>query len=669
MGKIDSYEAIDVLNDNDVTIYSVSGITKKVSLSNLVQSILNKIKLKGLVTRVTAGVGLSGGIITSEGTIKCNLKSETKASYPSQLTDEVGRQYAVGLDSNGHLSVNVPWSGVAYSAGEGITISNNGTIKVKLDNTNTSTSKTTAATAYALKNVYDDSVRRDFSNVDNVIQVKSLTVGTREYNSEVGEYSVSEGFSNIAKGQYSHVEGGNNVANAKASHTEGISSSSDGIASHAENLGTNAQGKGSHAEGYRSQSIGDYSHAEGVDTQATAYASHSEGESTIASGIHSHAEGTTTEAIGMGSHAEGEATVAKGADSHTEGFDTCAHGDSGHAEGIRTESYMSGSHSEGNGVSEVDNYWNYVSDADKAIFANIDNMAYSIVANGNGAHAEGNCGKYTFVTTNADGTKTDGDTVYGIIYAGGEGAHAEGVSTGVDIKNKICCTIANGNGAHAEGVSTQALKEATHSEGYRTQAKGRYSHAEGYKGQALGESSHVEGSESKAQGHSSHAEGYGTNAQGSYSHAGGYQASVAGNSQFGMQGYGNKFGLSQYRGCFGFQPTGTLYTKDTTIAETTARFGCGGTINNGITVVIKLSAMAMYALMMTTYYNNGAEVENNFMGLISTSSQSNGTPYLNDCEMQGLTDRVSVVQNNQIAISTDSRDDKEQIMFHLIRII
>ena len=666
MGKIDSYEAIDVLNDNDVTIYSVSGITKKVSLSNLVQSILNKIKSKGMVTRVSAGVGLSGGTITNEGTIKCNLKSETKASYPSQITDEVGRQYAVGLDSNGNLSVNVPWSGEAYSAGEGITISNNGTIKVKLDNTHTSTSKTTAATAYALKSVYDDSVRRDFSNVDNVVQVKSLTVGTREYNSEVGEYSVSEGFSNIAKGQYSHVEGGNNVANAKASHTEGISSNSDGIASHAENLGTSAQGKGSHAEGYRSQSIGSYSHAEGVETQATDYASHAEGESTIASGVHSHAEGTTTEAIGMGSHAEGEATVAKGNNSHTEGFDTCAHGDSGHAEGVNTESYMNGSHAEGNGVSDIN--WDYVSSADKTILSSIENM-YSIVANGNGAHAEGNCGKYTFVTTNADGTKTDGDTVYGIIYAGGEGAHAEGVSIGVDNKNKICCTIANGNGAHAEGVSTQAIKDATHSEGYRTQARARYAHAEGYKCQASGESSHVEGAESKASGNSSHAEGYGTSAQGSYSHACGFQATVVGTSQFGMQGYGNKFGLSQYRGCLGFQPNGTPYTQDTTITETTARFGCGGTIDNGVTVVIKLSAMAMYALMMTTYYNNGAEVENNFMGLISTSSQSNGTPYLNDCEMQGLTDRVSVVQNNQIAISTDSRDDKEQIMFHLIRII
>ena len=64
------------------------------------------------VTNVATGVGLTGGPITTTGTIKAKLKSETNATYDSEaVTNTSGRQYAVVPDkTNGYLSVNVPWT-------------------------------------------------------------------------------------------------------------------------------------------------------------------------------------------------------------------------------------------------------------------------------------------------------------------------------------------------------------------------------------------------------------------------------------------------------------------------------------------------------------------------------------------------------------------------------
>lgn len=65
----------------------------------------------GTVTQVDTGVGLTGGPITGSGTIKANLKSETASTRASQsVSSTASRQYAVTPDSNGYLSVNVPWT-------------------------------------------------------------------------------------------------------------------------------------------------------------------------------------------------------------------------------------------------------------------------------------------------------------------------------------------------------------------------------------------------------------------------------------------------------------------------------------------------------------------------------------------------------------------------------
>lgn len=67
-------------------------------------------KNTGTVTKVSTGAGLTGGDVTTTGTIKADLKSETKSSLTAASKGSTAnREYAVGLDANGDLSVNVPW--------------------------------------------------------------------------------------------------------------------------------------------------------------------------------------------------------------------------------------------------------------------------------------------------------------------------------------------------------------------------------------------------------------------------------------------------------------------------------------------------------------------------------------------------------------------------------
>ena len=60
----------------------------------------------GTVTSVATGAGLTGGTITTSGTIKANLNSETSLG----TIGTTSKLYAVGVDANGKLCVNVPWT-------------------------------------------------------------------------------------------------------------------------------------------------------------------------------------------------------------------------------------------------------------------------------------------------------------------------------------------------------------------------------------------------------------------------------------------------------------------------------------------------------------------------------------------------------------------------------
>lgn len=65
----------------------------------------------GTVTSITPGVGLVNGsgtktAITTSGTVKAALNSETSLG----TIGTTSKLYAVGVDANGKLCVNVPWT-------------------------------------------------------------------------------------------------------------------------------------------------------------------------------------------------------------------------------------------------------------------------------------------------------------------------------------------------------------------------------------------------------------------------------------------------------------------------------------------------------------------------------------------------------------------------------
>lgn len=65
----------------------------------------------GTVTKVSTGVGLTGGDVTTTGTIKAKLRSETALTNDSAAATETsGRVYPVAQDKSGYLAVNVPWT-------------------------------------------------------------------------------------------------------------------------------------------------------------------------------------------------------------------------------------------------------------------------------------------------------------------------------------------------------------------------------------------------------------------------------------------------------------------------------------------------------------------------------------------------------------------------------
>lgn len=75
----------------------------------------SKTSNEGTVTSISAGAGLTtdqtkGGAISGSGTIKASLKDDTKSALEAESKgNTASREYAVGLDKNGNLSVNVPW--------------------------------------------------------------------------------------------------------------------------------------------------------------------------------------------------------------------------------------------------------------------------------------------------------------------------------------------------------------------------------------------------------------------------------------------------------------------------------------------------------------------------------------------------------------------------------
>ena len=151
----------------------------------------------GTVTSVATGAGLTGGTISTSGTIKANLVSETMLTNAAVAATEVaGFVYPVALDKNGKLAVNVPWEAGANttytltqdatdghiitltpSSGSAMTI----TIPdntVSLSDAVNSTSSTVAASSKAVKTAYDLAASKKTGTVTSVATGAGLTGGT-----------------------------------------------------------------------------------------------------------------------------------------------------------------------------------------------------------------------------------------------------------------------------------------------------------------------------------------------------------------------------------------------------------------------------------------------------------------------------------------------------------
>ncbi len=143
--------------------------------------------LVGGVESVSTGVGLSGGTITSSGTIKAKLKSETASSLTAATRGSTAnREYPVGVDANGDLSVNVPWdasgskrafygtcSTAAATAAKEITLSDTTgwelaagvIVGIKFTNSNSATNVTLDVNGSGAKSIYyNNAVYTDKAN-------------------------------------------------------------------------------------------------------------------------------------------------------------------------------------------------------------------------------------------------------------------------------------------------------------------------------------------------------------------------------------------------------------------------------------------------------------------------------------------------------------------------
>ena len=127
-----------------------STTAKLISAKTLDDAITNKgyTTNTGTVTSVAPGVGLTGGTVTTSGTIKVDVKSETLSTLASASKGSTtDREYAVGLDKDGHLSVNIPWTDTitSYSQGTGISIDANNQIALASGVATPGTSGSTSA--------------------------------------------------------------------------------------------------------------------------------------------------------------------------------------------------------------------------------------------------------------------------------------------------------------------------------------------------------------------------------------------------------------------------------------------------------------------------------------------------------------------------------------------
>lgn len=116
-------EGLSTVTSGDIVTWGADGTTVQDSGKSISTTVTNSDDIiptgaavqtyisGNAVTSVATGIGLTGGPVTTTGTIKANLKSETALTADSEtITNTTGRTYAVSADHSGYLAVNVPWT-------------------------------------------------------------------------------------------------------------------------------------------------------------------------------------------------------------------------------------------------------------------------------------------------------------------------------------------------------------------------------------------------------------------------------------------------------------------------------------------------------------------------------------------------------------------------------
>ncbi len=250
----------------------------------------------GLAATIAA---ITTGYIGSSGDTYIDLDNHTaqlgQTSGPHLVIDSSGMQVYDGDTSLGFFGSesNVGIARVGHASQGNVVMSSEGYVDIRKG------SVVMAHFGYAEGN-----------NPSGILTVAPYySIGIRSSSGTIGNYSVTEGYYNIAAGYASHAEGCDNVAGGNYSHAEGESTSAGGNYSHSEGRNTTASGLYSHAEGYSTTARGNNSHAEGYYTVADKFACHAEGQETTAYGYCSHAEGWGTYASGEGQHVCGKYNV------------------------------------------------------------------------------------------------------------------------------------------------------------------------------------------------------------------------------------------------------------------------------------------------------------------------------------------------------------------------
>lgn len=662
MGKFESYEAANNLTDNDITLYNKDKVTYKVTFGTLVNLIANKIHS---ISSITAGVGLLGGTITSSGTIKCNLNSENLSSLTSvPMGSTPDRQYAVGLDKNGKLSVNIPWAGSTYTANNGVKIDTSTNVISANLKSNIKSSLTATSMGSTANRQY--AVGLDVNgNLSVNIPWKSYTAGTGLDLANNGTTFVANIKDDIPSVYYSTTR--TDMANREYP------------------VGIDADGYLSVNVPWVSGSGGDVMLIDGSNASSEV----------VFNGAFTVGSRFDNSTVGTNSVAEGSQCVASGQYSHAEGQNTKALMSSSHAEGYNTETtiissvgIVTANHAEGHGS-------NKITTGISSLPTDFNtNATCGISASGNGSHAEGNVTTYSTYTgiiqsngygSHAEGCADANSNGGSYIIASGDGSHAEGYSS----YNHN--TISSGKGSHAEGWGNCASGHASHAEGYHNIVNGSYSHGEGadntigggatychaegqnnsfgttikwahtegYNNECDGAASHAEGHTNIASGYCSHVEGANNTANGNYSHVGGYGVSYNDfvPSRFIHGGYNNKFeDASCGRGAIGFHPDGQYYAVDTTLTIEECKYGLGGTIAADVTLTLTLDVCAIYQLYVASKNSGGIMV-----AAIVTASTASGRPHIAEFTS---TSYASIGNNNTLIIN-----DVDPLLFHLIRII